>query len=791
MSTKFFAIFWIYGMIFTSGFAQTTTNKEPLLYDPQASSSIDISKVNTYKVPNINNDSLVEIYKYYKIPPSLSLEKITGILLPAAIDLKKTGSHFRLKNGKLWLLKIYSPTAKSLGAVFKNLYIPKGATLFIYGVNKDANFSGPLTYEDNDTLCSRLDQWSNHIIIEYFEPKNIEDTGHIFINKISYGFVNPLGAQQEPNIKMKSGPYGTAVNNCYPNVSCDAGIGWNKESQAVGLIYIGVTNYATNVTTTIKGSGCFINKDQDYLETDKPYFITAGHILWGINENGFDIDKTLKNNCSIILNYASSNCDDNDGTKVAFQKITKMQKIALGGADGDNYDYAILQPIDKTVGDLRKYNVNFAGWTITHDVGGPYAMIHHPGGDIKKISKSNGIMTILPNEARVNWDLGTSEDGSSGAPVFNNEHHMNSINVAGPNGCSGNRISDLAHFAYIFNDAGLNDYLGNVTQVNTFVPNDKYLPDFCKNCVQDADKGETGVDCGGPCNPCSDIPWNVYLNEATTVLPPIINAGNEILVETTTGNVNVEDGQNVIFNAGTSVKLKNGFHAKKNSTFSAKALAYDNTPRQCKNFCLPANLYNLFCRQGGFHQFIPFVTWYEVTIYQYVQGNMIPIYTNSGPVYAQDFSLWDGKDGYIPEFAYILLNGYEQFFYDLTVRDCNGNQNRYNKNIFCFRDCEKSASPFANSQYIELSELKAYSDSTTNLLFNIYPNPTNGIITIRVNKISQQTYIVVTDILGKSVYQKQLIQLESTLDLSMLLKGVYIVKLSDDKHSACQKVIVE
>jgi hypothetical protein len=79
---------------------------------------------------------------------------------------------------------------------------------------------------------------------------------------------------------------------------------------------------------------------------------------------------------------------------------------------------------------------------------------------------------------------------------------------------------------------------------------------------------------------------------------------------------------------------------------------------------------------------------------------------------------------------------------------------------------------------------------------NIYPNPTNGLITIDMNnQIFDDLYISVIAQNGKEImktkFEKTTTHFSGQLDLSGQSKGIYFVKLQFEKYSAVKRVVVE
>ena len=67
----------------------------------------------------------------------------------------------------------------------------------------------------------------------------------------------------------------------------------------------------------------------------------------------------------------------------------------------------------------ESYNVHYAGWDVSGSTPSIPVGIHHPSGDIKKISFDYNKASNRGNYCDVNnWEDGTTEPGSSGSPLF-------------------------------------------------------------------------------------------------------------------------------------------------------------------------------------------------------------------------------------------------------------------------------------------------------------------------------------------------------------------------------------
>lgn len=73
----------------------------------------------------------------------------------------------------------------------------------------------------------------------------------------------------------------------------------------------------------------------------------------------------------------------------------------------------------------------------------------------------------------------------------------------------------------------------------------------------------------------------------------------------------------------------------------------------------------------------------------------------------------------------------------------------------------------------------------------LYPNPTQGIITIELESINEPISIRVINALGEIIYIEEIKTTSTLLNLSSLEKGVYVIQLHSEKGVANHKLILE
>lgn len=88
-------------------------------------------------------------------------------------------------------------------------------------------------------------------------------------------------------------------------------------------------------------------------------------------------------------------------------------------------DFALLELQEKIP---SSYNAYLSGWDLSNQAPSDVVCVHHPSGDVKKISYYKGA-TVPSSYSEapktyhwkiLKWTRGTTEEGSSGSPLFNN-----------------------------------------------------------------------------------------------------------------------------------------------------------------------------------------------------------------------------------------------------------------------------------------------------------------------------------------------------------------------------------
>lgn len=311
----------------------------------------------------------------------------------------------------VYLLRISVPEAWSLNVIFDRFFLPPGAQLFLY--NPDySQIRGAYTSLNNkpykQLATSPVQGGELFIELVVHQPAS-NPLPEVVIGRVSADMINAFGE--------KSGHFGRS-GDCNVDISCPPGANWQVVKRSVSKFIRGGTYLC---------SGALINNTTN---DGRPLLLTANHCI------GTGLHARLS---VFYFNYESPECHGGDGS--VDQSISGSHLLATTG----KLDFAL---VELTEVPPEAYEPYYAGWDRTVV---PYwdtvTCIHHPSGDVKKISIANRrVVTgdfgsgFDPNTHWYirEWDLGTTEGGSSGSPLFNQDQRIIGDLTGGDASCSYN-----------------------------------------------------------------------------------------------------------------------------------------------------------------------------------------------------------------------------------------------------------------------------------------------------------------------------------------------------------------
>jgi lysyl endopeptidase len=325
------------------------------------------------------------------------------------LDILKKGSKEIIDDMEVWRLGISSLNAQSLYLVFSDFEIPESAKLFIYTPDY-AKILGAFT-SFNNKVSGRLATVplpGDSLILEYVVQPNERSETKLQIGQIWHDYIGIVPGTNE----LKDNRYGLS-GDCNIDISCFEGENWEKEKQAVCRI-IGGGQICT---------GSLVNNTKFDA---RPYFLTANHCI---------NSQSLVDEMVVVFNYESPSCYGPDGS---------VEQSISGGflrATTHHFDFSL---IELSIPPLPSYNPYFAGWNVKEESASFSTVIHHPLGDVKKISRDfeqtvtanyGGGYDFFSHWLVAEWDLGTTEGGSSGSPLFNEEKQIVGTLTGGEANC--------------------------------------------------------------------------------------------------------------------------------------------------------------------------------------------------------------------------------------------------------------------------------------------------------------------------------------------------------------------
>lgn len=340
-----------------------------------------------------------------------------GVARLTNVNTANSGIWSTLSNGdRQWQLIVHAPGAEAISFLFETFKIYGGTTLRIQNM-KGQDVHAIMTAADvqehfrqNAALC-----FGDKLVLTLTEPKYTTPS-EIDMDRIMYNY-RSTGNQSAQKIN-ESDP-------CEVNVNCTpVGDTWQDEKRGVARLYV--------VEGTQAGwcSGTLINNT---AADCKPYFLTALHC--GVNSTTANMTQW-----KFYFGYEAPTCTNpTTGGSLASHFITGCLRIADSGDGGGNSgsDFLLVKMGTASneanvITQLKSttFNAYWNGWNANTAATTGGASIHHPAGDIKKISTFTGNTvstqwgTASGSHWRVTWTsntngYGVTEGGSSGSPLFN------------------------------------------------------------------------------------------------------------------------------------------------------------------------------------------------------------------------------------------------------------------------------------------------------------------------------------------------------------------------------------
>lgn len=326
--------------------------------------------------------------------PSIVTEPVQKVILEEApryfifgdeyevnVNFFTQADSYQIDDGDISLLVIESPGALAIGLEMDDFYLSPGVEMFIYSEDGEI-VAGAFTSENNnvENLFSTSMVKGSRIFIEVFEPDYVMELSRIHIRKIIHDYTDIMGYYPIDNMDR---------NNCNLNVACPEADPWWDQVNSV-------------IRMSMGGGLCSASLINNVEQDLTPYVLTADHCISG--SPGYYV---------FYFRYQASTCGGSSAPSSYTMNGSSLR------ASGDGPDFALLE-LNNDVPD--SFNPFFNGWNRSSSSPNDPTGIHHPGGEIKKISFTEDYVTGTYYYWEFQFDVGRIYPGSSGSALFDPNH---------------------------------------------------------------------------------------------------------------------------------------------------------------------------------------------------------------------------------------------------------------------------------------------------------------------------------------------------------------------------------
>jgi lysyl endopeptidase len=340
----------------------------------------------------------------------------SGMMIETGYNPGNSGTWDTLSDGmRVWRIAFRVRDARLLNLLLKPFHVQPGVKIFLYD-SLQQNILGAFTDLNNKPIRVLATGFipGNTLIFELQMPSYIKKDILLTIAGIGCDFAENTGYKQ-----FKDGWYGLS-GDCNVDINCNTDESVQIVKNAVvRIIFLGDE----------RCTGTLLN---NMLQDGRNYVLTARHCINTESE---------ANSALFYFTYESPYCNGPDGSN------SHSVSGATIRAGSDKMDFTLLELLDPLPVNFHPY---YAGWDNTSTAPTSAYTIHHPQGDVKKISIETGTLTVSSfgmnfDENKhwlVNrWESGTTEAGSSGGGIFDSKNHLRGSLTGGEAVC-GNPVND-------------------------------------------------------------------------------------------------------------------------------------------------------------------------------------------------------------------------------------------------------------------------------------------------------------------------------------------------------------
>jgi lysyl endopeptidase len=340
----------------------------------------------------------------------------SGMMIETNYSPLNSGTWDTLSDGRrIWRIAFRVKDARLLNLLLKPYQVEPGVKIFLYD-SLQQNTLGAFTDLNNKPARVLATGFvpGDLLIFELQVPSYLKKDIQLTIAGIGCDFAEKAGQKL-----FKDGWFGLS-GACNVDINCDTDESVQVVKNAVvRIVFLGDERCTGTLLNNTRLDG-------------RNYILTAGHCINTEEE---------ANTALFYFTYESPYCNGPDGSN------SHSVSGATIRAGSDNMDFTLLELLDPVPVNYHPY---YAGWDNSSSAPTSAYSIHHPQGDVKKISTETEPLTVTSfgNDFDSNkhwlvrhWESGTTEAGSSGGGIFDSRNHLRGSLTGGEAVC-GNSVND-------------------------------------------------------------------------------------------------------------------------------------------------------------------------------------------------------------------------------------------------------------------------------------------------------------------------------------------------------------
>lgn len=312
-----------------------------------------------------------------------------------------------------WTTKFVARGATCLSINFSKFNLPANTEIYISNGDRTM-VTGPITDRENNAagVWGSSVYKGSELLIEIKLPVSSKDRLVLETQSIAYGYKEVFREKE----------FGDA-GGCNINVLCPLGTGWEGERNAASIVLN--ANSTRFCSGSLVANACYNNI---------PYYLTANHCF---SDGDFA-------NWRFLFQYWSPQCTPNQNGSTSV-----LYNGAQLRANNATSDFRLLQ-LNQTP--PANSGLHYAGWSRNTGSITSLTGIHHPSGDVMKISQVNAApfkSAYLGGSGSTHWEMnwgstanGITEGGSSGSPLFDQNHRIIGQLHGGWSSCTSGDLRD-------------------------------------------------------------------------------------------------------------------------------------------------------------------------------------------------------------------------------------------------------------------------------------------------------------------------------------------------------------